>query len=70
MPWDERVLLQLWSGGLTALRVKADEVAEIRSLDATLARWRPEILNHHRTGASNGPTEGLNLCVKKVKRGG
>jgi len=22
----------------------------------------------YRTGASNGPTEGLNLCVKKVKR--
>ena len=33
-------------------------------------RWRTEILNHHRTGASNGPTEGLNLCVKKVKRAG
>ena len=35
-----------------------------------LARWRTEILNHHRTGASNGPTEGLNLLVKKVKRAG
>jgi len=49
---------------------KADQVTEIRSLGATLSRWRPEILNHHRTGASNGPTEGLNLCVKKVKRAG
>ena len=46
----------------------ADEVPEIRSLGNTLKRWRPEILNHHLTGASNGPTEGLNLCVKKVKR--
>ena len=49
---------------------QGDEVEEIRSLGATLERWRSEILNHHHTGASNGPTEGLNLCVKKVKRAG
>ena len=47
-----------------------DEVAEVRSLGTTLASWRTEILAHHDTGASNGPTEGLNLCVKKVKRCG
>ncbi len=47
-----------------------DDVAEIRSLGRTLARWRTEILNHHHTGASNGPTEGLNLVIKKVKRAG
>ena len=28
----------------------------------TLASWRSEILAHHATGASNGLTEGLNLC--------
>ena len=33
-------------------------------------RGATEILAHHTTGASNGPTEGLNLCVKKVKRCG
>jgi transposase len=49
---------------------RADAVPEIRSLGRTLDRWRPEILNHHRTGASNRPTEGQNLCVKKVKRCG
>jgi len=49
---------------------KDDEVAEIRSLGETLERWQSEILNHHRTGASNGPTEGLNLCVKRIKRSG
>jgi transposase len=49
---------------------RTDEVEEIRSLGNTLARWRTEILNHHRSGASNGPTEGLNLCVKRVKRCG
>ncbi|MDQ6848598.1 MAG: ISL3 family transposase [Actinomycetota bacterium] len=48
----------------------ADDVEEIRSLGHTLASWRTEILAHHDTGASNGPTEGLNLCVKKVKRCG
>ncbi len=49
---------------------RADQVAEIRSLGDTLARWRTEILAHHHTGASNGPTEGLNLLVKEVKRCG
>jgi transposase len=49
---------------------KGDEVEEIRSLGDTFERWHKEILNHHRTGASNSPTESLNLCVKKVKRAG
>ncbi len=48
----------------------ADDVPEIRTMGRTLARWREEILNHHRTGASNGPTEGLNFCAKQVKRAG
>lgn len=47
-----------------------DDVEEIRSLGRTLASWRTEILAHHDSGASNGPTEGLNLCVKRVKRCG
>ncbi|PLS75030.1 MAG: ISL3 family transposase [Actinobacteria bacterium] len=46
----------------------ADDVEEIRSLGKTLASWRTEILARHETNASNGPTEGLNLLVKKVKR--
>jgi len=28
------------------------------------------VLEHHNTGASNGSTEGLILCVKNVKRCG
>ncbi len=48
----------------------ADEVEEIRSLGNTLSSWRAEILAHHVSGASNDPTEGLNLCVKRVKRCG
>lgn len=47
-----------------------DEVPEIQALSRTLKSWRNEILAHHSTGASNGPTEGLNLLVKKVKRCG
>lgn len=50
---------------------KTDDVPEIRTMGTTLARWRTEILNHHRTGgASNGPTEGQNFCAKQVKRAG
>ena len=49
---------------------RADDVPEIVSLGRTLGRWREEILNHHRTGASNGPTEGMNFCAKQVKRAG
>ena len=48
----------------------ADEVAEIVSLGNTLKRWRTQILAHHLTGASNGPTEAMNLLVKKIKRCG
>ena len=47
-----------------------DPVAEIRTFGRTLSRWREEILNHHRTGASNGPTEGQNFCAMQVKRAG
>jgi transposase len=45
-------------------------VAEVRRLGRTLSRWSSEMLAHHRTGASNGPAEGLNLLIKKVKRVG
>jgi transposase len=62
---DARLLL-----GKTIEGCRLDEVPEIRSLGRTLHRWRTEILAHHTTGASNGPTEGLNLLVKKVKRAG
>ncbi len=48
----------------------ADDVAEIVSLANTLKRWRTQILAHHATGASNGPTEAMNLLVKKIKRCG
>jgi hypothetical protein len=48
----------------------ADEVDEIVVLGNTLKRWRTQILAHHLTGASNGPTEAMNLLVRKIKRRG
>ncbi len=64
-PADAAVLIDKAIAGCAA-----DDVEEIRSLGRTLASWRTEILAHHTTGASNGPTEGLNLLIKKVKRAG
>jgi len=49
---------------------KADPVAEVRKLGNMLTKCKTEILNHHRTGASNGPAEALNLLIKKIKRAG
>ena len=43
---------------------------EVRGMARTLKRWRDQILAWHTTGASNGPTEGLNSIIKKVKRVG
>ncbi len=43
-------------------------VPELHRLARTALRWRAEILAHHATGASNGPTEAVNLVVKKVLR--
>jgi hypothetical protein len=41
------------------------EVFEVRRLGGTLRRWRIEIINHHRTGDSNGPTDAMNLLIKQ-----
>jgi hypothetical protein len=77
-PARRRPVDPLWAGSSTSTETPHDQPrhhfrhphAEIRSLGNTLASWRSEILARHSTGASNGPTEGLNLCVKKVKRCG
>jgi transposase len=47
------------------------EVAELSRLARTVKAWEAEILAFHATGGcSNGPTEALNLLIKKVKRVG
>jgi transposase len=46
-------------------------VAELSRLARTVRTWEAEILAFHSTmGCSNGPTEAINLLVKKVKRVG
>ena len=47
------------------------DVPEMRRFARTLARWQPEVLAYFTTGgASNGPTEAVNLLIKKIKRAG
>lgn len=46
-------------------------VDECRRLSGTIRRWEREMLAWHRTGgASNGPTEAVNLAIKHIKRVG
>jgi transposase len=46
-------------------------VAELSRLARTVRAWEAEILAFHTTGGcSNGPTEAMNLLIKKVKRVG
>jgi transposase len=46
-------------------------VAELARLARTVKAWEAEILAWHATqGCSNGPTEAVNLLIKKVKRVG
>ncbi len=46
------------------------DVPELARLARTIGAWQHEILGWHRTGLSNGPTEAMNLMVKKIKRVG
>jgi transposase len=46
-------------------------VPELSRLARTVRAWEAEILAFHATGGcSNGPTEAVNLLIKKVKRVG
>ena len=59
--------------GVSALRrfvaeCKGSAVPELHRLARTALRWRIPILVHHLAGASNGPTESVNLVVKRVQR--
>ncbi len=58
-----------WIDGIIDDCVEA-EAKEVRGMARTLKRWRSQILAWHTTGATNGPTEGLNSIIKKVKRVG
>jgi len=45
------------------------EVPELTRLAKTIDRWSNEVLAYHTTGgASNGPTEAVNLIIEKIRR--
>jgi transposase len=45
------------------------DIPELTRLARTIDRWRDEILAYHSTGgASNGPTEAVNLLIEKIRR--
>ena len=46
------------------------QVHELTRLARTIRRWETPILAWHTTGLTNGPTEAVNLLVKKIKRVG
>jgi len=47
------------------------QILELCRLARTVRAWQTEILAWHQTtGCSNGPTEAINLLIKKVKRVG
>ncbi len=48
----------------------ASDVVELERLARTIRRWEPQILAWHTTRLTNGPTEAVNLLVKKIKRVG
>lgn len=49
-------------------RMGHSALKEIKTLRATLLRWRSEILNYFKTGLTNGRVEGFNGKAKLIKR--
>ena len=44
------------------------QVPEVDRLARTINTWQTEVLNYHRTQATNGPTEAVNLLIEKTRR--
>jgi transposase len=45
------------------------KIPELTRLATTIDSWRAELLAYFTTGGiSNGPTEAINLLIKKIKR--
>lgn len=65
--WDREPVARDWLNELIA-DCRDAKSPEVRGMARTLAQWREQILAWHITGASNGPVEGLNSMIKKVKR--
>lgn len=61
--WRKRRLIVFYQHAAEA------EVPELNRLARTIDTWSDEILAFHTTaGASNGPTEAVNLLVEKIRR--
>jgi transposase len=65
--WGAPKVAGRWLGALID-ECRAGSSPEVRGMARTLRRWSNQILAWHTTGASDGPTEGLNSLIKKVKR--
>ena len=44
------------------------QVPEVDRLSRTIRAWETETLNYHRTHATNGPTETLDLIIETTRR--
>lgn len=65
--WGHPDVAGQWLDGLTA-DCRAAAGSEVRGLARTLKQWRTAILAWHTTGHTNGPVEGLNSLINKIKR--
>ena len=65
---DDPELALQWVDRLAADMIDDDHPIEVRSLGATLRRWRLQIAAWHGAKVSNGPTEAMNNLIKRVKR--
>lgn len=65
--WGAPDLAARWLDGLID-DCRSGKGPEVRGMARTLIQWRNAILAWHTTGYTNGPTEGLNSLIKKVKR--
>jgi len=65
--WDDAPLARQWLDGLIN-DCRAASGPEVRGMARTLVQWRHPILAWHTSGHTNGPVEGLNSLIKKLKR--
>jgi transposase len=65
--WGAPNLARRWLDALIA-DCRAGTGPEVRGMARTLVQWREAILAWHSTGYTNGPVEGLNSLIKKLKR--
>jgi transposase len=65
--WNDEPTARMWVNAIID-EARISKTKEIKGLGRTLRQWIEPIVAWHSTGASNGPTEGLNSVIKKIKR--